>query len=323
MQHVGTSAILASAEAVDPHRLPVLVRSSGQRALVALSHAWVLHRRRMIQGALALGAVVLMGVAWETREGIGAGIGNVRAIIEGEVAQAGFGISRINITGQALTAEADIVQALAIEPRISTLNYDAEAARARLLELPSVASASVRKVYPAAVDVVITEKEPVARWRVDGVTFLVDGTGEQIAADDGSFAELPLIVGDGAADDALPMIRALARYPGLSSGLAALSRIGDRRWDLIYYSGLRVQLPELGVAQALSHLQTYQERFALLDRDVTLIDLRVEGMVSMKRGALASAQYEAARKESKKKAATVKREIDPAYASAGSQDDQR
>ncbi len=43
-----------------------------------------------------------------------------------------------------------------------------------------------------------------------------------------------------------------------------------------------MQLPELGVAQALRNLDLYQERYQLLDRDVALIDLRVPGIVSYK-----------------------------------------
>jgi cell division protein FtsQ len=222
-------------------------------------------------------------------------------MVEGEFAEAGFGIEKINLTGQNITSEAEIVKALAIEPRISTLNYDAEAARARILELPAVETATVRKIYPGEVQVIIAEKEPVARWRVDGVTFLVDMNGEQIAQDDGSFTELPLIVGDGAADDALAMIKAMSRFEALKQGLAALSRIGDRRWDLIYYSGLRVQLPELGVAQALQKLDNYQMWFSILERDVTQIDLRVSGIVTLKRGPLATELYEASLKDKKKK----------------------
>jgi cell division protein FtsQ len=78
------------------------------------------------------------------------------------------------------------------------------------------------------------------------------------------------------------MVNSLNRYQLLKKDLAALSRIGDRRWDLIYYSGLRVQLPELGVAQALERLESYQRDYALLDRDVTLIDMRVEGVLALK-----------------------------------------
>ena len=122
----------------------------------------------------------------------------------------------------------------------------------------------------------------MARWRVDGVTFVVDGQGDQIGEDGGAYGDLPLVVGDGAADDALVMIRALEQYPVLQKGLVALSRIADRRWDMIYETGLRVQLPELGVAQALRKLDMYQTEYQLLDRDVTVIDLRVDSLVAVR-----------------------------------------
>ena len=51
---------------------------------------------------------------------------------------------------------------------------------------------------------------------------------------------------------------------------------------MIYDTGLRVQLPEQGVAQALDRLDLYQRDYALLDRDVTLVDLRVPEMVAVR-----------------------------------------
>jgi cell division protein FtsQ len=90
------------------------------------------------------------------------------------------------------------------------------------------------------------------------------------------------VIGDGAADDALVMIKALDRFETLKYDLVALSRIADRRWDLIYDTGLRVQLPEMGVGPALQQLETLQSLYALLDRDVTVIDLRVPGLVALK-----------------------------------------
>jgi cell division protein FtsQ len=90
------------------------------------------------------------------------------------------------------------------------------------------------------------------------------------------------VVGDVANDDALVMIRALDQYPELKDGLMALSRIADRRWDMIYDTGLRVQLPELGVARALRNLVMYQKDYQLLDRDVTIIDLRVPSLVAVR-----------------------------------------
>jgi cell division protein FtsQ len=70
---------------------------------------------------------------------------------------------------------------------------------------------------------------------------------------------------------------------------------------MIFYSGLRVQLPEQGVAQALDQLEMYQATDKLLDRDVTVIDMRVPGMVSLKLGEAAMAARAAEAKASKAK----------------------
>src|SRR5690606_8214794 len=125
-------------------------------------------------------------------------------------------------------------------------------------------------------------KVPVARWRVDGITFVIDGNGDQIGEDRGAYSDLPLVIGDGAADDALAMIRALKAVPDLQDGLIAISRIADRRWDLIYDTGLRIQLPEQGVAQALRKVVTYQKDYQILERDIAILDLRIDNLVAVR-----------------------------------------
>ncbi len=281
MQQVAARAYIPSTRTLNPQALPVPLRAP-RRGPVNLGHLWVLHQREIIRAVAAVTVCLFIAIVYQVREAIGTGVTTLSDVAQGEFADAGFAIDEISISGQSLTSEQAIFDALGVEPRTSTLSFDAEAARQRIADLPSVASVSVRKIYPGDVSVVVSEKVPVARWRVDGVTFVVDGQGEQIGEDQGSFGDLPLVVGDGAADDALVMIRALNQYPSLSSGIAALSRIADRRWDIIYDTGLRVQLPEQGVAQALTSLETYQRDYQLLDRDVTVIDLRVPSTVAVR-----------------------------------------
>ena len=302
MQQVGAKGF-ADAQLVDPRQLPVPLSDLSRRARINFGHAWVLHRKLMVR-AVAAGIVLVAAVGvYEARDAVFAGATAIVSMAQGEFARAGFGVAKINITGQSLTSEAAILKALALESNISTLNFDADAALDRLKAIPSIKSASIRKIYPGELVVTIEEKVPMARWRIGDATYLVDENGGAVARDDGSFRELPLVVGEGAADDAMVMIRTLDRYPAITRDLAALSRIGDRRWDLIFYSGLRVQLPENGVAQALQQLDMYQRDQQLLDRDVKIIDLRVSGMVSLKLGDLAEkARIEDGKK--KKKVAT-------------------
>ncbi|GGF15345.1 hypothetical protein GCM10011321_04020 [Youhaiella tibetensis] len=303
----------ANAVVVDPRRLPVPIRRPRGRLMVRASHAWVLHRRRVVR---SIGAVVVLLAAvgiYEARDAIGTGFDTLSGMVQGEFAEAGFGVQAIEITGQALTQESDIVQALALQPKVSTLNFDAEAARTRIEELPSIESATVRKIYPGRVVVSVVERVPIARWRVDGVTFVIDGAGKQIGEDKGAYGDLPLVIGDGAANDALVMIRSIDRYDALKAHLAALSRIGDRRWDLIYDTGLRVQLPEQGVAQAIDRLNSYQRDYALLDRDVTLIDLRVPNMVAVTPSADAQKQIADAAKAAAKAKPKANIVVDSSY----------
>lgn len=282
MQQVGSKAILAGARVIDPRALPVHVSAPRRRLRNNFGRTWILHRTAVVRIAFAVVAVVGATVLYETRDAVIQAGANLAVVAQGQLGHTGFAIGEISITGQSLTSEQSIFDALGVEPHTSNVSFDVEAARQRIAELPSVETVNIRKVYPSDLVVTITEKVPVARWRVDGVTFVVDGEGEQIGEDRGTYGELPLVVGDGAADDALVMIRALQQYPHLQDGLVALSRIADRRWDMIYDTGLRVQLPELGVAQALKRLDYYQTDFQLLDRDVTQIDLRVASIVAVR-----------------------------------------
>jgi cell division protein FtsQ len=285
LQQVGASAF-ANARPIDPRRLPIPIdhpsRALSRRLVVGVTHGWVLHRRIVLR--VLAGIIVLLVIAglFQARNALATVGATLTRMVQGEFAAAGFAITEIEVSGQRLTRDEDIATLLALSSGGSTITFDPALAQARLGWLQAVDEVTVRKIYPSKVVVDIVEKQPVLRWRMGAATWLVDGEGTPIARDMGGYTDLPLVVGAGANDDALIMVNSLSRHQLLKKDLAALSRIGDRRWDLIYYSGLRVQLPELGVAQALERLESYQRDYALLDRDVTLIDMRVEGVLALK-----------------------------------------
>lgn len=289
MQQVKSEAFLAGARVVDPRVLPVRAqplpvpaRSPRRRLANNLGRAWVLHRKVILRAAAVAGVLLTAGTLYQLREQIGFGAAVLAEMAQGRFADAGFAIGEISITGQRLTEEQAIFDALGVQPHTSTVSFDVEAARQRIADLPAIATVTVRKTYPGDLVIEITEDTPVARWRVDGITFVINDAGEQIGEDRGAYTDLPLVVGDGANDDAMVMIRALDQHETLKDGLIALSRIADRRWDLIYDTGLRVQLPELGVARALRNLESYQREYRLLERDLTVIDLRVASLVAVR-----------------------------------------
>lgn len=293
LQQVGAKSFI-NAQPVDlrvlPVPVPVAKKLPRHGLMVRANHAWVLHRGPILK--LGMAALIVAGLAglYAAKDALTSAAAIGFRFVQGEFAQAGFGIDGIQISGQRLTADADIIALLTVGMGDSTVTFDAQKAQARLKWLRAVKSATVKKVYPNSVIVDIVEKEPVVRWRVGNVTWLLDERGDRIGTDVASFTDLPLVIGDGASDDAVPMARLLARHPKLQDGLAAMSRIGDRRWDLIYRNGLRVQLPEIGVAQALDQIDAYQAGYQLMDRDVNVIDLRVAGLVTLVPGEQAKEQ---------------------------------
>jgi cell division protein FtsQ len=289
LQQVGAKSF-ANAQPIDLRVLPVPVSMPRRGLMVRANHAWVLHQKRIVRLAMASLIVATAGGLFAIKDTLSTVAMTGLRFVQGEFAQAGFGISGIHISGQRLTADADIIALMTVGMGDSTVTFDAQKAQARLKWLRAVKSATVKKVYPSEVYVDIVEKDPVVRWRVGSTTWLLDERGDRIGTDVSSFSNLPLVIGEGASDDAVAMSRLLDRHPKLQEGLAALSRIGDRRWDLIYRNGLRVQLPETGVAQALTRLDEYQAGYRLMDRDVTVIDLRVAGLVTLAPGEQAREQ---------------------------------
>jgi cell division protein FtsQ len=281
LQQVGRLSSAPAFALNDSATLP-LPNRAGARSRVNLGHLWLLRRRLLIQAGALLAVAGIATLAFQSRDLVLNTLAAVSAEAAQGFSQAGLVIDQISISGQALTDERSIIAALGVSENLPMVSFDAESARARLEDLPAVISASVAKIYPSSLSVTIVEKEPVARWRVDGVTFVIDADGEQLAAVDAAFDDLPLLVGDGAADDAVAIIEILRAHPLLDRRLVAISRIADRRWDLVYDNGLRIMLPETGIESAVSLLEQLDREHEMLARDLSIIDLRVSGQLALR-----------------------------------------
>ncbi len=217
--------------------------------------AWVLHKRLGVQLVALVLMVLILGVGMINRNHLVNGTTVVTERAASLFAQAGLAVSEVSLSGYGLTKESALFEAIGLQGNISLVNFDAEAARLRIEALPSIESATIRKIYPNSLNIELVEKTPIAVWRIDGVSFAIDAKGDKLVSlEQGGIDGLPLFIGDGAADDAAKLIAALEPHNVLQQDLLAVSRIGDRRWDLIYETGLRIMLPENGVDQAWQKL---------------------------------------------------------------------
>ncbi|MEM6711057.1 MAG: FtsQ-type POTRA domain-containing protein [Pseudomonadota bacterium] len=195
--------------------------------------------------------------------------------ISSAAAKSGFGVRSVRISGLGDTREGDVLDYLSVGPETSVVGFDMMAARERVLALPWVRDASVRRVYPDTLLVDIEEHAPFARMLRQGRIFLVTLDGTEITDEvTGAHASLPLVVGEGAPEEASAFFTQLAERPYVLDRVVALERVGERRWTLHMHANVRVFMPETQADIALLRLEGLMREDALLERAVAVVDLR-------------------------------------------------
>lgn len=225
---------------------------------------------------LLCGLALVAGVAGVIRGGyIGMAAAAAEAHVERLLADGGFAVRKITLSGQERTSADVAYQALAIAPGDPMFGVHPYSARARLLMLPWVSDAEVRRQFPDAISVRLIEKRPFALWQSAGTLWVVERSGAVITnADRNALPHLPLLLGEGAPDAAASIIDALANLTAVSARLQAIERIGERRWDLHLSGGVVVRLPEDQWDRQLMELEKLIVEKGVLERDIEMIDLR-------------------------------------------------
>lgn len=180
------------------------------------------------------------------------------------------------ITGAGKRLEARIAEVLAIDLPLSALKMDLSAMQDRVQALDPVLTARLRVTEEGVLTIAVTERIPSAVWRNAEGLFLIDGTGARVdrIVDRAARNDLPLVAGQGADEAVDEALRLLDAAGPILTRVRGLVRIGERRWDLVLDKGLIVRLPEEGAEAALSRVLALQFAEDILDRDVTVVDMR-------------------------------------------------
>ena len=236
-------------------------------------------RRRMIAaGIYVTGIAAVSGAAWQLSANgwIDTRMNALGASVVEISAKAGLRVDDVVLSGRQNADAAEILAALDIERGSPIFAVDMNAARDRIESLGWVRSAEIARRLPDIVFVRVVERQPLAIWQNDGRAALVDRFGKTIQRSGlDAFAQLPLIVGDGAPAHAAQLIDLLQTYPAVAQAIEAAVRVSGRRWNLRLRNGIDVRLPEQNISAALTRLDDFQREHALLDRDVVAVDLRV------------------------------------------------
>ena len=221
--------------------------------------------------------------------------GHTQTVVQGVSSTAGFGIEDIKVSGNEQTSEIDILQLLGLDGATSLVGLDIDAARAKLVALPWVESAEVRKIYPKTVEVSLRERKAFGIWQHGSDLSLIEKNGSVIAPlRDNKFASMPLFVGRDAEVAAASVEDEFAKWPAIASRVKAFVRVAGRRWDLHLDNGVVVKLPEVDVDNALAILSQLDAEQQVLSRDIAAVDLRLSDRTTIQLTPEAQARRETA-----------------------------
>ena len=205
------------------------------------------------------------------------------AATKGFLAIQGLPVQRISITGELEYTQAQAVQDM-VQPSLAGgfLKADLHQIQRQLESLPWVYEASVRRRWPAALEIHIVEELPIARWGWDG---FLNHEGDVFHSDkNGDWNSLPLLQGpDGSARSLM------ANYQRLVEFLRPLDLRVDQllvdergQMEAVLVGGMQLIL---GAEDFLGRMQLFGKvyRSELIARraEIKRVDLRYENGVAV------------------------------------------
>ncbi len=242
-------------------------------------------------------AALIMGIAggggwWAISSGqLTRGAEHVRWAAISTTAQMGFRVKEVMVSGRQQTSRKTLIDTLNIARGAPILAFDIDAAKLRVDALPWVRTATVERMLPDTILVSINEREPLALWQLDNKLHLIDAEGAVILTEGlENYADLLMVVGEGAQARAAELIATLGVEPALMNFVRAATWVGDRRWNLHLKGGIDVRLPEDNPSAAWTRLAEYHRSHQVLDKNVTVLDLRIPDRLIVKTGPKGSGQ---------------------------------
>lgn len=249
-------------------------RTVGKATRRAAQRRQFASRRVVAGGAVALAVVAGIGL-WRAGWMAEAPHHTGRLLLS---ASAGMGLTvrEVLLEGRRYAPRSQIAAAIGVKRGDPLLGVEIGEIRERLETLSWVRSARVERDWPGTIRVLLDERSPVALWQRDGKLHVVDAEGVTLTDDNiGRFRHLLVIVGKDAPVHATDLLDTLETEPSLRARVLAAVRVGQRRWDIRFKSGVDVRLPERNPTAAWAKLAQMERRHGLINDKVDVIDMRL------------------------------------------------
>ena len=233
--------------------------------------------RRLVHIGIPAFLAVLVAGIWLSDETRRANLtGGIDSIVDKVQHREAFMVKMMTIEGASPVVDKGLRAMLPVALPASSFDIDLDNLRERVLKLDAVEAVDLRIKPGGILSATVTERVPVVLWRHARGIELLDKTGHRVASATSREVrkDLPIIAGEGA-DRATPEALALIDAAGpVLPRLRGLERMGERRWDLVLDRGQRIKLPPEGALQALESVIAQDRAQAMLDRDISVVDLR-------------------------------------------------
>ena len=196
--------------------------------------------------------------------------------IIGVTMRLGFRVEDILVVGRKETSRKELLKAVRLSKGAPIVNFDIQAARIRVEELPWIRRATIERILPDTILLKVDERQPMALWQHLGKFALIDREGVIILREDlARFSDLIVVIGKEAQVHATTLIEILRNEPQLLALVEAAVWVGGRRWNIRLKGDIDVRLPEKNVKTAWAKLAEYERVHRILERDVQVLDLRL------------------------------------------------
>ncbi len=198
-------------------------------------------------------------------------------------ANMGLAVENVLVEGRK-EADANVIMAIInIQKGDPLLSFDPHEAQHLIEQVGWIKSAQVERRWPDTIYIGLQEKVPVAIWQAGNKSRLLDQDGDVIVADNvADFKDLIAVSGKGSKDAVGELLSSLSAHKDIREKVVAATWVGERRWDLKTGAGVKIKMPETDQKQAFERLSKAQTEDALLDKEITEVDMREKDRISIR-----------------------------------------
>ncbi len=226
--------------------------------------------------AISIGVFFIWVGAWLWLSGA---VGNMVESVKEKTIQitldAGFAVDDILVEGR-INTNIDAINAIVnTEKGDPIFAFDPYSVQKMIEKLNWVESVKVQRHLPNIISIKLHEKTPIALWKDGNTLKIIDNKGQLIIDSDiEKFKDFIIVTGKDAPEHTVELIKTLKAEPEIFAITEYAGRIGDRRWNLITKNKIKIKLPEKDMGLAIAKLAKIQRQEKLLEKDITMIDLR-------------------------------------------------